>query len=374
MIYNEFSGKKLSALGLGCMRLPLNSENDSDINISLTKEMVDYAIKNGINYFDTAWGYHEGKSETVMGEVLKQYPRESFYLASKFPGYDTENMSKVEEIFEEQLKKCQVDYFDFYLFHCLSERNIDLYLNPKYGIMDYLLKQKANGRIRHIGLSVHSEFETLKRFLDAYGEHMEFCQLQINWVDWGFEKVKVEYLSKLNIPIWVMEPVRGGSLINLKPTFQKRLDALDPKVKNAEWAFRFIQSIPEVKMTLSGMSNLNQLKENIKTFSAIKPLNDFQKETLLKTGRDMTNSEALPCTACSYCVAKCPKQINIPLFTEQYNEFIYSGEDYKLPKEILDLDRDNLPSACIACRACEAVCPQNIKVSDMMSAFSEKLL
>lgn len=146
MIYKNFADKKLSALGLGCMRLPV--QEDKSVDMAATREMVAYAMKHGINYYDTAWGYHDGKSEIVMGEILADYPRESFYLATKFPGYDVSNMEKVEEIFEKQLEKCGVEYFDFYLFHNLSERNVDLYLDPKFGILDYLLRQKANGRIR----------------------------------------------------------------------------------------------------------------------------------------------------------------------------------------------------------------------------------
>ncbi len=196
MIYNKFQSIELSALGMGCMRLP-TFDNNADIDKEKTKEMVAYAMEKGINYYDTAWGYHSGNSELVMGEVLEAYPRESFYLASKFPGYDLNNMNKVEEIFEKQLEKCRVKYFDFYLFHNVCEANIDAYLDPQYGIYDYLMKQKANGRIRHLGFSAHGNLNTMKRFLEAYGKDMEFCQLQINWLDWEFQdaKTKVELVS-----------------------------------------------------------------------------------------------------------------------------------------------------------------------------------
>ncbi|MDE6303068.1 MAG: aldo/keto reductase, partial [Clostridia bacterium] len=190
MIYNDFQGKKISALALGAMRLPKNSADDADINEQAVREMVDYAIKNGINYFDTAWGYHNGHSELVMGRALKNYPRESFYLADKFPGYDLSNMDKVEEIFEKQLEKCQVEYFDFYLFHNVCELNIDAYLDEKYHIFEYLTEQKRNGRIKHLGFSVHGDQNTFKRFLDKYGEAMEFCQIQLNYVDWEFQAAK----------------------------------------------------------------------------------------------------------------------------------------------------------------------------------------
>lgn len=183
MIYKNFQGKKLSALGLGAMRLPVVDGNDSLIDVDASKEMVAYAMEQGINYYDTAWGYHGGNSELVMGEILKEYPRDSFYLASKFPGYDLGNMGKVEEIFEKQLEKCQTPYFDFYLFHNVCELNIDGYLDEKNGIFDYLMEQKKNGRIKHLGFSTHGTLETMERFLKAYGKDMEFCQIQINWLD-----------------------------------------------------------------------------------------------------------------------------------------------------------------------------------------------
>ena len=172
------------------MRLPVMDGKDGEIDRDAAREMFDCAMAGGINYYDTAWGYHNGNSELVTGENLSRYPRDSYYLATKFPGYDLANMPKVKEIFEEQLKKCQVDHFDFYLFHNVCEMNIDAYLDPKYGIYDYLMEQKKNGRIRHLGFSAHGDLPCLTRFLDAYGEHMEFCQLQINYLDWDTERVQ----------------------------------------------------------------------------------------------------------------------------------------------------------------------------------------
>ncbi len=174
MIYREFQNLKLSGLGLGMMRLPVLDGNDSAIHEAAAEEMIDYAYRNGINYFDTAWGYHGGNSELTAGKCLSKYPRESYYLATKFPGYDNSNMPKVKEIFEEQLKKCRTSYFDFYLFHNVYEGNIEDYLNPKLGILEYLLEQKKIGKIRHLGFSDHGSAEVIRRFLDAYGENMEF--------------------------------------------------------------------------------------------------------------------------------------------------------------------------------------------------------
>ena len=199
MIHKNFHGMKLSALGMGAMRLPVVDGNDARIDGKAAMAMVDYAMQHGINYYDTAWGYHDGSSELVIGKALGRYQRDSYFLADKFPGYDLSNMDKVELIFERQLEKCGVSYFDFYLFHNVCEMNIDAYLNPKYGIFDYLTKQKKAGRIRHLGFSVHGSYDVMQRFLEAYGRDMEFCQVQLNYLDWGFQaaKEKVELLIQL---------------------------------------------------------------------------------------------------------------------------------------------------------------------------------
>ncbi|MBQ5315764.1 MAG: aldo/keto reductase [Oscillospiraceae bacterium] len=375
MIYRDFCGKKLSALGMGCMRLPVTDEKNSSIDKSATREMIDYAIKNGVNYFDTAWGYHDGESENIVGEILSEYPRDSFYIATKFPGYDVSNMTKVEEIFEEQLKKCRVDYFDFYMFHNVCESNIEEYLDRQYGIYDYLMKQKENGRIRHLGFSTHGTLDTMKRFIDAYGKDMEFCQIQLNWIDWKMQnaKAKVEMLKEQGIPVWVMEPVRGGKLATLEEEYANELKTLRPDATPAEWSFRFLQSIPEVVVTLSGMSDMKQLIENIATYGEEKPLSEKETEKLFSVADAMTSKTTLPCTACRYCTTHCPMELDIPNLIDLYNEHVYSGGGFLAPMAIGSLPDDKKPSACLSCRACEAVCPQNIKISEMMSDFVEKL-
>lgn len=375
MIYNKFKDLELSALGMGCMRLPCINGENNNIDMAATREMVAYAFVNGINYFDTAWGYHSGMSEPAMGEILSEYPRESFYLASKFPGYDVSLMAKVEEIFEKQLERCRTPYFDFYLFHNLCEKNVEGYLDENFGIFDYLMKQKANGRIKHLGFSTHGSLRTMKRFLDAYGKDMEFCQLQINWLDWDFQnaKAKVELVQSYGIPVWIMEPVRGGALASLEPEYEARLRALRPEATMAEWAFRFIQSLPCAVMTLSGMSNFEQLKENIATFETSKPLTDGEMNTLFEIAREMTAKTALPCTSCRYCVDHCPQELNIPWIIELYNEHVYSGGGFIAPMALDSVAEDKQPSACIGCRSCEDVCPQGIKISEMMSDFSRRI-
>lgn len=375
MMYRDFQDVKLSALGMGAMRLPVVDGDDSKIDEAAAFAMVDEAMARGVNYYDTAWGYHNGNSELVMGKALARHPREKFYLATKFPGYDLSNMGKVEEIFEKQLEKCQVEYFDFYLFHNVCEMNIDAYLDPKYGTYDYLLAQKKNGRIRHLGFSAHGDYDVMKRFLEAYGKDMEFCQIQLNYLDWDFQdaKRKVELLNQWNIPVWVMEPLRGGKLASLAPEDEAKLKALRPDEGIPAWAFRYLQSIPSVVVTLSGMSNMEQMKENIATFETDKPLNETELETLHAIAQGMVKKIVLPCTACHYCTSHCPQGLDIPNLLSLYNEHCFTQGGFIAPMALSAIPADKQPSACIGCRSCEAVCPQGIKISEAMADFIAKL-
>lgn len=374
MIYRDFQDMKLSALGMGAMRLPVVNGDDGVIDSGKTEEMVAYAMEQGVNYYDTAWGYHDGNSEIVLGKALSKYPRESYHLADKFPGYDLSNMPKVKEIFEKQLEKCGVEYFDFYLFHNVCEMNIDAYLDEKYGIFPYLLEQKKAGRIRHLGFSAHGNLDVLKRFLDAYGEHMEFCQIQLNYLDWTFQdaKAKVELLNSRRIPVWVMEPLRGGRLAKLPEKIEEMLKASRPDEKIPAWAFRFLQSVPGVTVVLSGMSSLEQMKENIQTFETDKPLNETEKQTLLSAADGMLNG-ILPCTACHYCVSHCPQELDIPMLLNLYNEHSFTGGGFIAPMALMAVPEEKHPSACLGCRSCEEVCPQQIKISEAMADFAQKM-
>lgn len=373
MIYRDFQDLKLSGLGMGAMRLPVIDGDDSKIDTAAAEEMVAYAMEHGINYYDTAWGYHGGQSEIVMGNALKKYLRENFYLATKFPGYDLSNMDKVEEIFEEQLKKCQVEYFDFYLFHNVCEMNIDAYLDEKYGIYDYLIEQKKNGRIRHLGFSAHGSYDVIKRFLDAYGKDMEFCQLQLNYVDWTFQKAKekAELISRRGLPIWVMEPLRGGLLANLPEKATALLGGMPP----VEWAYRFLQSVPGVTVVLSGASSMEQMKENLRIFAEDRPLTDDERARLMRAADEImkAGAETAPCTACHYCVSHCPQGLDIPWLLELYNEHVFTGGGFIAPMALSSLAEDKKPSACVGCRSCEQVCPQQIKISEVMSKFDALL-
>ncbi len=375
MIYRDFQNEKLSALGFGAMRLPVIDGNDRDIDEAKTQEMVERAYEAGINYFDTAWGYHGGNSETVLGKCLAKFPRESFNIATKFPGYDLNNMPKVKEIFEQQLEKTGMEYFDFYLFHNVCEMNIDAYLNPEYGIFNYLMAQKKAGKIRHLGFSCHGKYDVLKRFLDAYGEHMEFCQLQLNYLDWTFQggKEKVDLLNQMNIPVWVMEPLRGGKLAHLSEADEKILRQLRPDEDPAAWAFRFLQSQKGITMILSGMSAIDQLEKNLKTFAEDRKLNETEMKAIEDLAERMLSVNTVPCTACHYCVTHCPMGLDIPHLISLYNEHVYTGGGFIAPMALSALDDDKKPQACLHCRSCEAVCPQQIRISEIMSDFAERI-
>ena len=379
MVYKDFQGLKLSALGFGAMRLPVRDGDDSKPDREQVFKMVETAMKDGINYYDTAWGYHDGNSELILAEALSKYPRESYFLADKFPGYDLSNMPKVREIFEKQLEKTNAGYFDFYLFHNVCEMNIDHYLDPKYGIYEYLMEQKKNGRIRHLGFSCHGEIDVLKRFLDAYGEDMEFCQLQLNYLDWKFQhgREKVDILRERNIPVWVMEPLRGGRLAKLNETEENELKALRPGEEIPAWAFRFLQSIPEVTLILSGMSDEAQLAANLKTFAEDRPLDEKEMSAIMSIADRMAGQRSVPCTACRYCVSHCPQGIDIPRMIELYNEHLlttsYGGMGFIAPMAMAAVPEDKKPSACLHCRSCERVCPQQIKISEVMTDFVQKI-
>ena len=379
MIYRDFQGMKLSGLGFGAMWLPFVGGDDGHIDKEQTFRMVDEAMAAGINYYDTAWGYHSGNSELVMGEALSKYKRESFYLADKFPGYDLSNMPKVKEIFEKQLEKTGAGYFDFYLFHNVCEMNINQYLDPKFGILDYLLEQKKNGRIRHLGFSCHGEMDVLTRFLNAYGEHMEFCQIQLNYLDWEFQhgKEKVALLNERKIPVWVMEPLRGGKLAKLNGSMEQELKALRPDEEIPAWAFRFLQSVPGVTMILSGMSDLQQLRSNLCTFETDNPLNEDEMTGLMRVSAEMQSRKSIPCTACHYCVSHCPQGLDIPRLIALYNEHVLTVEDggmaFIAPMALMAIPEDKRPVSCLHCRSCEQVCPQQIQISDFMSDFVSKV-
>ena len=367
MQYNDFQDLSLSRLGFGTMRLPTK---EGAIDTDLTTQMIDYALEHGINYFDTAYPYMGSKSEIVVGQALARHPREKFFLADKFPGHQIAETYYPEEIFEEQLQKCKVDYFDFYLLHNIYENSFFVYTDPQWHIIPYFIEQKKKGRIRHLGFSCHANIETLRKFLDLYGDVMEFCQIQLNYLDWTLQKAKAKYdlLTERGIPVWVMEPERGGKLANLPEEDRQKLAAIRPDESAAAWAFRWLTSLPNVKMILSGMSNLPQMEDNVKTFSTDKPLNDNEIQMLFGIAEKMKDS--VPCTASRYCCDGCPMQLDIPMLMQSYND-LHFATSLTPVMQIEALPEEKRPSACIACGACASACPQKIDIPDIMAKLSD---
>ena len=366
MIYSKFADKKLSKLGFGAMRLP---EKDGAVDKETVEIMVRYAMEHGVNYFDTAWPYHAGQSERVMGEVLSQYPRESYCLADKYPGHQIMADYDPAKIFEEQLRRCKTEYFDFYLLHNVYEKSIDTYLDPQLGVLEYFREQKRLGRIKHLGFSTHARLETMERFLDICGDDMEFCQIQLNYLDWTLQDAKAKYdmLTARNIPVWVMEPVRGGKLASFT---DERLTALRPDASTASWGFRFLQALPNVKVILSGMSNMDHVTDNVKTFAEEAPLSEAETALLLEIAEGMKN--AIPCTACRYCCDGCPMGLDIPTMMAICSDVRFAPVVNSVMM-LQFMPEEKQPSACIACGKCTKVCPQGIDIPNVMQELSERL-
>lgn len=372
MLKNSFKECELSRLGFGTMRLPLRPGETAAaaIDTEQVNAMVDYAMAHGINYFDTAYPYHSGLSEKVVGAALARYPRESYYLADKYPGHQISSTYDPAAIFEEQLDKCGVEYFDFYLLHNVYENSIEVYRDERWKIVDYFVEQKRLGRIRHLGFSTHGGPALISEFLDYCGKEMDFCQIQLNYLDWTLQQAKEKYdlLTAHGIPVWVMEPIRGGKLASLPEQAAERLRQHRPEESGAGWALRFLQGLPNVKMILSGMSNLEQMKENISIFEEEKPLSAAEQETLFSVAEQLKN--AVPCTACRYCCDGCPKGLDIPALIAAYNEVRYQPGLYVRMK-IDALPAEKQPSACIACGKCSQICPQGIDVPTALHALAE---
>lgn len=356
MLYKDFKDYKLSRLGFGMMRLP--EKEKGVINQEQVEEMVDYAISHGVNYFDTAWIYFDGGSEISTGKALKKYPRESWYLADKYPAHQIERPLTPEKVFEEQLRRCDVDYFDFYLMHNVYEKSVDYYTDPEWAIPEYFLEQRRKGRIKHLGFSCHAQVETLKAFLETdYGKEMEFCQIQLNYMDWSLQNAreKCRILKEHGLAIWVMEPVRGGKLIDIAP---------------ASMAFRWLATVPDVTMILSGMSNMAQVKDNVNTFQDLKPLSTEEVEQLYNGAKRL--EAAVPCTACRYCVSGCPMGLDIPSLIRGLNLSKIQQSTEPL-EQMRKLPADKQASCCIACGKCTKVCPQHIAIPEVMKELVAKL-
>ena len=370
MQYKEACGERISRLAFGAMRLPLLE--DGSIDQDQVNEMTRLAMESGVNYYDTAYPYHNGMSEIAIGKALSAYPRDSYFLVTKFPGHQFMKKYDCEGIFEEQLSKCGTDYFDFYLFHNVCENSLPTYQNEEYGIIDYFVRQKELGRIRHLGFSTHARAENLEAILDFLGDRIEFCQIQLNYLDWTLQDArdKIELLGRRGIPVMVMEPVRGGKLADPGEKNTERLKALRPDESAASWAFRWLMEIPEVTTILSGMSNIEQMKDNIGTFTGGKPLSREEWDLMLEIAEGMKNG--VPCTACRYCCEGCPAGLDIPMLLKGYNDMKFAG-GFTVSMQMDSTPKEQWPDSCLGCGACAAVCPQQIEIPDVLSEYAEML-
>jgi len=374
MFYREACGERISALAFGAMRLP---QKDGEIDQEQVNKMTEYAMEHGVNYFDTAYPYHDGKSESSLAEALAKYLRDSYFLADKFPGHQTMKEYNPERIFKEQLERCKVDYYDFYLFHNVCEFSMPTYSNEEYGIIDYFVEQKKLGRIKNLGLSSHARAENLESYLDyiesKMGGRPDFCQIQLNYIDWTMQdaKAKVELLNSRGIPIMVMEPVRGGKLADLGEENNAKLKAARPEESVASWAFRWLMDVPGVVTVLSGMSNFEQMQDNVKTFSEEKSLSEDEKNLLLDIGEAF--KQAVPCTACRYCCDGCPMELDIPMLLASYNDLEFQSSSFTVGMQMDGTPEDKWPHRCIACGACSAICPQQIDIPEVLKEFADML-
>lgn len=368
MTYSKFKGLDVSKLGFGAMRIP--TENGA-IDMPLHKQMVKEAMESGITYYDTAYMYMGGKSEEAMGEALEPYARDSYYLTTKMPVMMITSEKQVEEIFNEQLKRCKTDYFDFYLVHCLTKQNWEN--TKKYNVIPFLEKMKKEGKIKHLGFSHHDTPELLQEIIDYYNK-WEFVQLQINRLDWKTTRGEELYniARKANLPIVVMEPLRGGLLGNLNAEATKILKDYNPNADVASWAFRWLAGLEGILTMLSGMTYPEHLKENIKTFSPIKPLTKEEDEIYTKAINAHLKSQSIGCTACRYC--ECPVGVNIAGLFTIYNQYMYDDRSnravsfvnhYEALKETERADK------CIKCGLCKSKCPQHLDIPELLVKVDE---
>lgn len=364
MIYKSFQDIALSRLGMGNMRLPVQGgKSGAPIDRIRAQEIIDYAMENGINYYDTAYVYHGGESEKFLGEAMKKYPRESYHLATKYLVFANPDYKAV---FEEQLERLQTDYIDFYLIHGISDDIYQSYMEN--GCIEYFLEQKKAGRIRYLGFSAHASVETLTKAADHH--QWDFAQIQLNYFDWKYGSAAKEYkaLEERNIPIMVMEPVRGGRLAALSSEAEEMLKAAHPDWSMASWAMRFAKRLPQVQVILSGMSNMEQIRDNIRTFQEPEGLTDADAELLMRACEAFKKQISVPCTSCRYCCDDCPMKIDIPAYLDVYNSYKTDGS-WAL-KRMDNIESEGKPSDCIGCGACAGRCPQSIRIPEIMSELA----
>ena len=353
----------ISLLGFGTMRLPLVA-GGSAVDQKLTEAMIARALEAGVNYFDTAFTYHKGISELLVGRILHKYPREKYLLADKLPLWTLKSREEAEHIFTSQLKKCRVDYFDFYLLHGL---NAALYAKVEaFGLHDWLYEKKRQGLVRHIGFSFHDTPALFRRILDAHD--WEFAQIQLNYVDWDSGGARELYgaLVEKNLPAVIMEPVRGGSLARLPLEAETLLTEAAPQASVASWAIRYAASLPQVMVVLSGMSALEHVEDNIATMQDFRPLSEDEHALLQEVAARYRASGDIPCTGCGYCMP-CPEGVNIPALFAAYN-YRNKGSFEQIYCTIEEAAR---PGACIACGKCMRRCPQQLDIPSLLRQVAE---
>ena len=369
MFYHTILDERLSALGFGAMRLP--QLPDGSVDRDTVFAMVDEAIAHGITYFDTAFPYHDGQSEQVLGAALNRYPRDKWFLADKYPGHQHYDVFDPAGVFERQLRRCGVEYFDFYLYHNICENSIADYMDPRWGMLEYFVRQREEGRIRHLGFSCHSTPGHLQTILDGpYGQVVEFVQIQLNYLDWSLQDArrKCEIIREHRLPIIVMEPLRGGKLSHLDAAAHARLQELAPGRSDSSWALRWLHELPGVAVVLSGMSSLEQMKENIATFDRPDPLSERERAILAEIAEGLKGS--VPCTSCRYCCKGCPAELDIPSLISEYNDLKVQVSLTPVMR-LESLPEEKRPHACLQCGACMQICPQGIAIPDILAELAE---
>ena len=361
---DRYLGESIPKLGFGLMRLPMKEDK---IDVEQVKEMVDLFLGAGFRYFDTAYGYNNGDSErAAKAALVDRYPRDSFYLATKLPAWTAKTKEEAQQMFYTSLERTGAGYFDFYLLHNLGKGRVEFFDN--FEIWDFLAARKAEGLIKHLGFSMHATADMLDEVLTAHPD-MEFVQLQINYADWESESVQsrrcYEVARRHGKPVVIMEPVKGGTLADLPAQAAAPLLALDPNASQASWALRFAASLEGLVTVLSGMSNVEQMKQNIALMQAFKPFTDAERAALEQTRNYLASVPTVPCTGCSYCTKGCPQQISIPDIFTAYNQYkVY--EKLGPAKRFYGFATRNgaKASSCVACGQCESVCPQSIPIID----------